>query len=264
MKLRKLDDYQSWLLEFEDDAGAPVRVLMDPWLSERYVAGGAWLLSRSQGAPWIGLDELDVASLDYVLLSAHFADHLDPETLGALPEQLPILATPFAAKLLRRRGHASVEALSLGEPRTLAPGVELLPVQPGWPYRHNSMGYCIHEHRSGRRVYVETHVTHKKRLPQLRAGGPVDVAVLPVESVRLLGLPIVMGGARSLEAVTALEPRWVLPTGLEPQNTRGLLGALLSTAGSARDFADRLRESESNVEFVELEPGASFTVPARA
>lgn len=256
MELARLDDYQAYLLTVEDAEGGVRRGLVDPWLRERFCVGAPWIFGRRHGA-WVEQEALP--AIDFVLLTAHFADHCDPATLDALGPSVRILGTKIAARLLRRRGRVGVEVLEADQRVSLAPGVELRAVAPGFPYAHNSLGYCVTEARSARRLYLETHVTHGPRLAELVAeDGPVDLAVLPVQSVRLLGVQFAMDPARVLASLEQLGARFVLPTGLDPGRGEGLLAKVLRCRGSLDDFARALGASELACELVELAPGQGF------
>lgn len=259
MDIVRLDDYQSWLLEFDTNEGERLRVLVDPWLSERFTLIGAWFFARHHRV-WV--DPAELPPIDVVLLSAHFVDHLDPATLAQLDPEVPVLTTKFAARRLRRLGRRRVEVLSPGVSRELAPGVELLPVRPGFPYAHNSLGFAVHEQRSGRRLYLETHVCDAARLAELAAKmGSIDVVLAPVESVHLFGIQFAMDAERALRSLRMLGPSWVLPTGIDPRRSRGLLARLLRVRGDVETFSETLAQAETAPKLVELEVGGRFRVP---
>lgn len=262
MELVRLDDYQAWLLGLDTSEGRRLRVLVDPWLSERFTVLGSWLFGRRHRA-WVEAEALP--PIDAILLSAHFADHFDPATLARLDPSIPVYTTRAAARRLRRLGHAGVEVLGPGAQRELGPGVELHAVRPGFPYAHNSLGFLIHEQASGRRLYLETHVTDEASLVALRAEhGPVDLVIAPVESVRLFGVMLAMAAPRALRTLELLGARWVAPTGLEPGRGFGLLAWLLRCRGTLEDFRAALEAGAAEVELLELEPGLGFTVPGSA
>ncbi|MFV8754587.1 MBL fold metallo-hydrolase [Nannocystaceae bacterium ST9] len=256
MELVKLDDYQSWLLRAIDDQGRRVQVLIDPWLAGRFVVGAAWLFAREHREPVVELDSL--GPIDRVIVSAHFSDHCDLATLARLPATLPILTTPTAARRMRRLGPRPITIARAGERHVLAPGVELRIAAPGKPYEHASLGLIVDEHASGQRLWFETHVAD---MATLDASAPVDVAVLPVESVRLLGRRLVAGPSEATSVLERLGARWILPTGVAPERSRGLLAKLLRVAGSAAELEAALRARESACTVVCLGAGERFEVP---
>ena len=262
MQLVRLDDYQTWLLGLDDAAGRRHHVLVDPWLTPRFCVGWPWVFGREHRA-WVALDTLP--RVDAVLVSAHFADHCDLETLTALDPAVPIYTTKTAARLLRRRGRERVEVLGPDQRIELAPGLVVHTIRPGFPYAHNSLGFLVHEQASDRRAYVETHVTNEARLRALRAEhGPIDLVVAPVESVRLFGIGFAMAGPRALRSAELVDARWLAPTGLEPSHSRGLLRLLLRCRGDLAQFRASLAGRERGPELLELAPGRGFVVPGAA
>lgn len=253
MELVKLDDYQSWLLRAIDDQGRRVQVLVDPWLAPRFVVGAAWMFVREHREPVVELDSL--GPIDRVIVSAHFSDHCDLATLARLPASVPILTTRAAARRMRSLGPRPITLARAGERHWLAPGVELRIVAPGKPYEHASLGLIVDEHATGRRLYFETHIAD---LATLDAIAPVDVAVLPVESVRLLGRRLVAGPSEAARVLERLGARWILPSGVAPDRSRGLLAKLLRVAGSTTELEAALHERASACTIVPLGPGGRF------
>jgi L-ascorbate metabolism protein UlaG (beta-lactamase superfamily) len=172
-----------------------------------------------------------VLPVDALLLTAHFSDHLHPETLAALPKDIPVFGTGMAARLARRLGFTRATALKPGACAALWPGLSITAVAPGFPYSFNSIG-LLFEHE-GERAYLETHMVNMERA---RALGRVDTVIAPVQSVRLLGIPFVMSPERALEVAKVLKPSTWLTTGDEPQLAHGLLSRALSYRGSVDDF----------------------------
>ena len=246
MKLRRLDDYQSWAVE---QGGK--RLLIDPWLTEEMcLPPGHWLFGRRRAAPVAVTTWLPVHA---VVLTAHFSDHLDPTTLAQLPKDVPVFATRTAAALVRRLGFSNVTALRDGERASVWSGLDVEAIAPGFPYAHNSLGYVF----SGddKRVYLETHMVNVERAAE--RVGAVDVMVAPVQSVRLLGIPFVMSPEKAAAVANVLKPKRWVPTGDEPGRSHGLLHSLLlSYRGAVADFQQRLRETTLRV----AAPGDVFDV----
>lgn len=251
MRLRRLDDYQSWALEH-----AGRRLLIDPWLSdEHHLPGGHWLFGRRRPAPapletWLPADAL--------VLSAHFADHLHAPTLAGLPRALPVFGSVAAAKRARRLGFTAVQALRPDDVFTPWPGLRVEAIRPGFPYAHNSLGFVFAA--DGQRVYFETHMPPAG----LEARGPFDAVVAPMQSVRLLGVPFVQSLERSVALARRLAPRWWLPTGDDPHLGHGLLTRLLFFRDARSDFAQALAAAGATTRFVEPAPGQSFEIPPQS
>ncbi|MDP1915143.1 MAG: MBL fold metallo-hydrolase [Myxococcales bacterium] len=230
MRLCRLDDYQSWLVEVQGR-----RIAIDPWLTDEFsLPPGHWLFGRRRSAPSSGPAAL--AGVDALVLTAHFSDHLHPATLEALPRGVPVVATSMAATLVRRLGFTNVRAMRGGETAQLLPGVDVEAIAPAFPYSHNSLGYLLHA--NGVRLYLETHTIHADHAAKARGA---DCLITPVQSVRLLGMPLVMSPERALAMVEQLQPKRVVPTGNDPDGAHGLLQSLaLFTRGSVEAFGTAL------------------------
>lgn len=250
MELRRLDDYQSWALE----TGGR-RVVIDPWLThEMSLPPGHWLFGRRRAAPqplttWLPIDA--------VVLSAHFSDHLHPETLRQLPLTTPVFGSQGAAKHARKLGFTHVTALRDGEQATVLPGLTATAIAPDFPYAHNSLGFVFEA--EGARVYFETHIVNFERA-KTRVG-TVDCLVAPMQSVRVAGIPFVQSPERSVEVAKVLQPKQWLPTGDDPQLAHGLFHSLLITYRGAREeFAPMLKAAGLATRFVTPAPGEAVRV----
>lgn len=250
MRLTRLDDYQSWLVEV-----AGRRVAIDPWLTSEFsLPPGHWLFGRRRPAPTLGPSAL--GDVDALLLTAHFSDHLHPETLEALPKSIPVIGTSTAARLVRKLGFTNVRALGRGHTAELLPGLAVEAVAPGFPYSHNSNGYVLTA--SQRRLYLETHMIHPRRSPSIRG---VDLLVAPVQSVRLLGIPFVMSPERVVELVRELAPKRLVPTGNDPQLAHGAFQSMaLFSRGTIEGFSQLLKTSGLSTQFTALAARDSIEV----
>ncbi len=250
MELRRLDDYQSWALELGGK-----RLLIDPWLTdEMSLPPGHWLFGRRRAAPtplsqWLPVDAL--------VLTAHFSDHLHPQTLSLLPKNTPVFASRGASRLVRKLGFTEVTALEDGERATVWEGLELEAIAPGFPYTHTSIGVAFTAH--GKRLYFETHVVHPERARERL--GKVSLLVAPVQSVRLMGIPLVMSPERALEVVKVLAPgKWV-PTGNDPAAAHGVFSrTMLFYRGAVGDFRALLQQEGATTTLLEPAQGQSVIV----
>jgi L-ascorbate metabolism protein UlaG (beta-lactamase superfamily) len=246
VKLTRLDDYQSWLLETRGR-----RLVIDPWLTHSFrVPPGHWLFGRRREV--VSTPKEAIAEVDALLLTGPFSDHLNPETLAVLPRGVPAFANPPAARALRRLGFTRVTPLRDGETAQPFEGLTVEAVQPGFPYRHNSLGYLLRDAQA--RLYLETHTVDLARQGARVTG--VDLAVLPVQGVRLLGVPFVMSPERALEVTRVLAPQVVVPTGRDPQRAHGLLSsAMLWCRGTVEDYARLLAASGLSTRLATPAPG---------
>jgi L-ascorbate metabolism protein UlaG (beta-lactamase superfamily) len=254
MEIVRLDDYQSWLLRLRDAGGRIVQIAVDPWLSPRFVVGGAWLFAREHRDALLDLDA--IGPLDAAIVTAPFADHCDLATLARLPATLPIYANAAVCRRLRRRGRIG-ERVAAGMSREVAPGIALSFVAPAEPYRHSSLGFVVREAASGCALGFETHIVAPAELARF---GPLDVLVHPVESVHLLGRRLVAGPRAAAEVAAATQARSFVPTGSDPQRSRGLLSTLLRVRGSLDELGAMLAEQGGGTQLVALAAGERFVV----
>lgn len=248
MRLHRLDDYQSWLVEVGGR-----RIAVDPWLTEEFsLPPGHWLFGRRRQAPPVSPSSL--ASVDALVLTAHFSDHLHVPTLEALPRSIPVVASRTAASMVRRLGFTSVRGLRGGETAELFPGVRVEAIAPGFPYSHNSLGYVLTAHE--KRLYLETHMIHPMRAPK-----GVELLVAPVQSVRLLGIPFVMSPERVVSLLGALSPAKLVPTGNDPQRAHGLFQSVaLFSRGTIEGFGELLKASGASTSYHPLSAGETLEV----
>ena len=111
MNLTYLDS-NSWLIEIDGQ-----RILLDPWLVGELTFGNAgWLFRGKKNNP-----QPIPENIDLILLSQGLEDHAHPPTLKKLDKQIPVVASPNAAKVVQELGYATVntldhhESFSLGE-----------------------------------------------------------------------------------------------------------------------------------------------------
>ncbi len=231
VRILRVDDYQSWLVET-----GSTRVLIDPWLtSQLSLPPGPWMFCREHAeAP--AREALALRRPDLLIITAHFGDHLIPESLRRLDAATPTITTRAGARMLRRLGFTDVTVATEGHHFPIGAGAELRILAPGFPYRHNSLGLLFSE--GAHRLYLETHVTPPRPDPALDEG--VDLLVADLESVRLFGVPITIGAHRVLETLRQVPTRAFMPTGVEPARATGLLRHLLRIRGDWRSFPAQL------------------------
>lgn len=230
-------------------------MLIDPWLTEEMsLPPGHWLFGRKRVAPMPVTQWLPV---DALVLTAHFSDHLHAATLAMVPKNVPVFASGGAAKLVRKLGFTQVTALQDGQRATVWPGLQLEAIAPGFPYTNNSIGVAFTA--GGKRLYFETHVVQPERAKERL--GKVELLVAPVQSVRLMGIPLVMSPERAMEVVKVLAPgKWV-PTGNDPASAHGVFSAtMLFYRGAVADFRALLQREGSATVLIEPGQGQSVSV----
>jgi L-ascorbate metabolism protein UlaG (beta-lactamase superfamily) len=177
------------------------RVLTDPMLRGRI----AYILRIAPLPP-----PDTVENLDAVLISHAHHDHLDIPSLRRIPLDVPIIAPPRAAPLLRRRaGHEVIEveagtSVRVGNVDVLAIPAKhegrRLPTDPRLP----TVGFVI-----GSRVsfYGDTDVFEEMS----DLAGTLDVALLPVWGWGPRVGPGHMNPARAARAAALIRPRIAVP-----------------------------------------------------
>jgi L-ascorbate metabolism protein UlaG (beta-lactamase superfamily) len=179
-----------------------VRLLADPWLTERI---GPWRRWRPCGLTASGLGPLDALFISH----AH-PDHLDLPSLASLPRDLLCLTpegTP--AQKLRGAGFTQVRALQEWEAIPLGP-VTITAV----PSIHCRASLGLVAEAAGQRVYFAGDAGPKTRFAEIaeRCGRP-DVALLPVGGSTLAWGPLQRHLTPELaaRAAVAMKPKVVVP-----------------------------------------------------
>ncbi|BAY08561.1 MBL fold metallo-hydrolase [Calothrix sp. NIES-2098] len=239
-------DSNSWLIEIGGK-----RILVDPWLVGSLTFSNLdWLFkgTRNQERP---IPE----NIDLILLSQGLEDHAHPPTLERLDRQIPVVASPSAAKVVQKLGYISVTTLTHGETFTFNYQVEIK-ATPGILSGPNTVenGYLLKELASGLTLYYDPHGTHH---PQIKQAAPVDVVIAPLidMSLPLVG-PIIKGTNKALDVAKWLQPQVMLPTAAGGDIIfDGLIMKLLTTVGSAEEFRALLAKNNLTAQVIEPVPG---------
>lgn len=239
-------DNNSWLLELSNQ-----RILIDPWLVDSLVfANLDWLFKGDR------LKERPIPeNIDLILLSQGLEDHAHPPTLKQLDHNIPVVASPNAAKVAKALGYTDVTTLAHGESFQLNHQVEFRAF-PGSPIGPTLIenSYLLKELTTGLTVYYEPHGYHS---PQLKQYAPVDVVITPIVN---LGLPVVgaiiKGNQTVLELTQWLQPQIILPTaaGGDVMFT-GLVANLIKVEGSVADVRLSLEQHNLSTQVWETSPG---------
>ncbi len=235
MDILRVDDFQSWAVTVDE-----TRFLIDPWLTKHYeLPGVPWLVHRSHTKLMV-YDLNDIPEVHGVFLTTHFADHLDKKTLQVLDRNIPIIGTKRACRIAQRLGFEDVRVLQAGNVQAVG-NARITAIKPGFPYHHNSIGLLIEETTTGQRALFESHTCDEKELAKL---GSVDALVTTVEGVRLMGVQLAMDCDRALRSIEILRPSFVLPTGINPDETKGLLMKFLKIENTLQEFEAALEGSD--------------------
>ena len=242
-------DSNSWFMEIGEQ-----RILLDPWLVGDLVFANA---------PWFFINKRNQErqipeNIDLILLSQGLEDHAHTPTLKQLDHNIPVVASPNAAKVVKELGYTKITTLAHGESFILANQVEIKAV-PGSPIGPTLVenGYLIKDLQENHSIYYEPHGYHS---PSLKEDAPVDVVITPLTTIKipLLG-PVVKGGKSALEVSQLLKPQIILPTAAGGDvEYGGLLNSLLQMEGTLAQFKSMLEENDLKTKVIEPKPGEQF------
>lgn len=242
-------DSNSWLLEI-----GLKQVLIDPWLVGALTFGNLDWLFKGYRAK----DHTIPENIDLIVLSQGLEDHAHPPTLEKLDRNIPVVASPNAAKVVQKLNYTNVTPLAHGESFTLDNSVKIK-ATPGSPIGPTltENGYLFTELESGFTLYYEPHGYHS---PSLKEAAPVDVIITPIIDlgIPLLG-PIIKGSKNALEVAQWLKPQVMLPTAAGGDVMfEGLLISLLKTSGSTQAFQTLLQQNNLDTQVIEPKSGDRF------
>lgn len=250
MQLTWLDS-NTWLLELGQK-----RILIDPWLVGPLVFGNV---------PWLFKGERRTErpipqNIDLILLSQGLEDHAHPPTLKQLDRNIPVVASPNAAKVVQGLGYAQITALAHGGTYNLGDKIEIKAV-PGSPIGPTLLenGYLIKELPTGIKIYYEPHGNHS---PSLKQEAPVDVVIAPLIDLALpLVGSIIKGSQSALELAKWLQPQVMLSTAAGGDVVfEGLLMSVLRDRGNIEDFRSLLARHDLKTRVIDPKPGEPFEV----
>lgn len=238
-----------------------VRFVTDPLL-RRWVGPLHWVGHRASVA--------EIEQVDAVLLSHLHRDHTDVRSLARFPARTRIVIPAGGSGVLRHRVSASVEELDVGETTTVR-GVTVRAVHAAHDGRRHiggqdaiAVGYLV---SGSRRLYFagDTDLFGSMAdLPRL-AGGPLDVALLPISGWGLTLGPGHMDAARAAQAVALLHPQVTVPVHWGTLRVPVLWRVRPRHGpGTALAFAEHAAHVAPASRVVIAEPGRPIAVPVRA
>jgi hypothetical protein len=237
-----------WLLDFDG-----LRLLVDPWLSGPLRFGpGDWLLKGELASPQPVPERLDL-----LLLSQGLPDHTHPPSLALLPPDLPVVASPAAARRARQLGFQRVTALRPGERHRR--GELELQATAGAAVPQLENGWLL-DHPAGS-LYLEPHGFPSADLPNR----PLTAIITPVIDV---GLPLAGAFVRGRSALPDLlrrfQPGTVLAstTGGDVRFS-GLLASWLQVLGSPAEAEALVAAQADGCRFIDPQPGQPYALSGR-
>ncbi|WP_338461877.1 MBL fold metallo-hydrolase [Synechococcus elongatus IITB7] len=216
----------SWLVQW-----AGQRLLIDPWLVGALSFGNqAWFFEARHKNQWTIPEAIDA-----LILSQGLPDHAHVPTLEQLDRQIPVFASPAAAKVARKLGFSQVTVLNPGE--SVAIGNLDLQATKGAPVPQVENGYLLRDRQSGQSLYYEPHGFHDPSVT-----GPVTAAIAPIESLDLpLAGPIIQGAKTALELAQRLQLQVLLPTATGGDiESKGILNKIIRGSGSQAELEAQL------------------------
>jgi L-ascorbate metabolism protein UlaG (beta-lactamase superfamily) len=261
MIVRRLDDYQSWQIQF-----AGTSLLIDPWLTDDPIRGA---FDRRHPAGFVSLADLkgESTTIGAVLLCTSVNDHLHTNTLRQLTD-VPIYGPVKAVKIARSLGCTSTHRQQPGDTFSLpAPeggSLHITVTRTGLPLGLIAVGYLIDAfdadgNRRGR-VWIEPHQPTTKTAQMCQ---PVDVALVPTQAVTAIFLPVTAGPRRSVAAAQAAQAHTIIPTATDPRrDMRWWQKVIYIVAGSTRRAYEKAADSTTQV--IEMSTGDWFDINKRA
>ena len=231
-----------WVLDF-----GGMRVVVDPWFTGPLSFGPMdWLLKGELATP-----QPVPAGIDLLLLSQGLPDHCHPPSLALLPKDLPVVASPTAARKAQELGFANVTPLRPGERHDF--GALAITATAGAAVPQIENGGRL-DHPAGSR-YLEPHGFPSPDLPNR----PLTAVITPVIDV---GLPVAGAFVRGRSALPDLLERFQ-PAAVLASTTggdvrfSGLLASVLQVEGSPEEAAAVVAQA-GGCRFIDPVPGQPY------
>lgn len=229
-----------------------VVLLTDPWFSERF--------SYRRGEP-LGGSIAELPQLAGVLVSH---DHYDHNDMGAFAQyrdkSVPVLAEKAAARRALKTGFAQAAALETWQ-KTDVQGISVtaVPALHGVP----EVGFVMQA--GGFTVYFGGDTMLIPELSRLADQfPPIDVALLPINGLRVFGKQVVMDPLQAADLCAILKPRVAIPTHYAFTGGPLVDGLILKYFAEQRRltelFAEAVVKKKTGTQVVVLKSGASFDV----
>ena len=218
MKIKKIDDYQSWYIESEDTA-----LIIDPWLDKVMQPKSNFFINRTREENALITDEM-IDKVACILISAPFEDHFHEKSLKRFDPSTLVLTSKPSERKLKKLGFNNIETLRDGIQKNIG-DLSIKAHHAGFPY--NYLWTFSFEITQGDKVlYFESHVDKPSRIKQ--KGLKADCAILTTEEVKILGLlPLSNSSETTLKILKELECKNIMIQGSDPAETKGLISYFL-------------------------------------
>ena len=217
MQIIRGDDYQSWVYANRDDL-----VVVDPWLTKRQVFPGLnFLLHRRALEESYLIKNNLVNKVTHIIITAHFSDHLDLDSLNLFKKDIPIFTSHEASKILIKNEFTNVTVVEINKSYKVG-SLKLDIYQAGKPYHTTTFAYTLDDSKS--KVFHESHMFNKNLNIE-----NVDACIMTVDMVKVFGLvQVSMNQEQARSSQSILNAKYFIPTGIAPSQTKGLISYLLS------------------------------------
>ena len=217
MQIIRGDDYQSWVYANHDDL-----IVVDPWLTNKQVFPGLnWLLHRSALQESYLVKNNLINKVTHIIITAHFSDHLDLDSLNQFDKDIHIYTTHEASKVLIKNGFKNVTIVKINQSYELG-SLKLRIYQAGKPYHSTTFAYSLEDGNA--KVFHESHMFNKNLVIE-----DIDACIMTIDKVKVFGIvQVSMDIEQAKSAQLALNAKYFIPTGIAPSRTKGLISYILS------------------------------------
>jgi len=217
MQIIRGDDYQSWVYAHHDDL-----IVVDPWLTNKQVFPGLnWLLHRSALQKSYLVKNNLINKVTHIIITAHFSDHLDLDSLNQFDKDIHIYTTHEASKILIKNGFKNVTKVKINQSYELG-SLRLRIYQAGKPYHSTTFAYSLEDGNA--KVFHESHMFNKNLVIE-----DIDACIMTIDKVKVFGIvQVSMDIEQAKSAQLALNAKYFIPTGIAPSRTKGLISYILS------------------------------------
>lgn len=217
MQIIRGDDYQSWVYAYHDDL-----IVVDPWLTNKQVFPGLnWLLHRSASQESYLVKNNLINKVTHIIITAHFSDHLDLDSLNQFDKDIHIFTTHEASKVLIKNGFNNVTIVKINQSYELG-SLRLRIYQAGKPYHSTTFAYSLEDGNA--KIFHESHMFNKNLVIE-----DIDACIMTIDKVKVFGIvQVSMDIEQAKSAQLALNAKYFIPTGIAPSRTKGLISYILS------------------------------------
>ena len=220
MKIIKADNYQTWFIENKNNS-----ILIDPWLTNNLQPKDSFFIQRYKSNNSVLTNE-QIKTVNAIIITAPFEDHLHIGTLKMLPEKINIYTSNIVKKLLLKNNIKNSIKI-LDESGTFINDINVKSVPTSYPY-YKSTFSILFEDENNNKVFHEGHRVNFKYITKNNI--KADVSILTAEESKLFGIiQLGMNYKNTLRAIKLLESKKLFITGNSPNKTEGFISNFLYT-----------------------------------